>query len=105
MKGKINWIDPWWHLKQCAIKDAIQRELACEVGPEHPLWQCELSVIAKSEANDDVIVQLGDGRFACIHLTWSGKIDSQPDQFPSSMIFDNIESLQIYMNEVAAQYA
>lgn len=65
----------------------------------------ELAVIAKSEANDDVIVQLGDGRFDCIHLTWNGKIDAQPDQFPSNMIFDNIESLQIYINEVAAQYA
>lgn len=104
MKEKINWIDPWWLLDECATKVAIQRELECEIGPEHPLWQCDLAVIAKSGANDDVIVQLNNGRFARVHLTWSGKIDAQPEQFPSSMIFNNVESLQVYINEVAEQY-
>jgi len=51
-----------------------------------------------------VIVQLNDGRFACVHLVWHGKIDQYPDKFPSSNIFDSVKSLQTYLNDEADEY-
>jgi len=105
MKEEINWIEPWWHVKDNAkVKAGIQKELEAEIGPQHPLWQFKPEAIAKTDANDDVIVQLNDGRFACVHLVWHGKIDQYPDKFPSSVIFDTVKSLQTYLNEEADEY-
>lgn len=105
MKEQFNWPEPWWHLGENAkIKSCVQKELEREIGPRHPLWTLKPIAIAKSDANDDVIVQLSDGRFACVHLVWHGKIDPHPDKFPSSIIFDCVESLQSYIDEEANEY-
>jgi hypothetical protein len=102
MNEEINWIEPWWHLSEnVEVQAGIQKELDAEIGPKHPLWQLKPVVIAKTDANDDVIVQLNDGRFACVHLVWHGKIDQCPDKFPSSIIFDTAESLQTFISEEA----
>ena len=105
MEEALNWIEPWWHLSENAkVKAGIQKELESEIGPKHPLWQLKPVAIAKTDANDDVIAQLNDGRFACVHLVWHGKVDQYPDKFPSSIIFDSVKSLQKYINEEADEY-
>ncbi|HGF4916532.1 TPA: hypothetical protein ACF5BQ_004695, partial [Vibrio parahaemolyticus] len=105
MKEEVNWPEPWWNLDENAkVKVGIQKELECEIGPKHPLWQLKPIAIGKTDANDDVIVQLNDGRFACVHLVWNGKIDQCHDKFPSSIIFDCVTGLQSYIDEKADEY-
>ena len=105
MNDELTWIEPWWHLNENEeVRASIQKELDSEIGPKHPLWQLKPLVIAKTDANDDVIVKLNDGRFACVHLVWHGKIDQYPDKYPSSLLFDTAESLQTYLDEEAKEY-
>ncbi|MDA0150266.1 hypothetical protein [Vibrio sp. LaRot3] len=105
MKEEINWPEPWWHLDEnVSVRAGIQKELQCEIGPKHPLWQLKPMAIAKNDANDDVIVLLNDGRFACVHLVWSGKIDQFPDKYPSSIVFDCVAGLQSYIDEESEHY-
>src|ERR1700761_7155697 len=50
---------------------ALQTELAREVGVGHVLRGRAFSVVARSEANDDVLLTLDDDRtWALVHLTW-----------------------------------
>lgn len=105
MNQTIKWMEPWWNLAESEqVKVGIQKELGCEIGPPHSLWGFKPVVIGKSDASDDVVVKLSDGRFACVHLTWSGKTDQQPSKYPVSMIFESVESLQAYMNDIAESY-
>ncbi|MCG7499696.1 hypothetical protein MHO82_22790 [Vibrio sp. Of7-15] len=103
---KIDWPEPWWYLdSNIEIRAGIQRELNSEIGPKHPLWGLKPVVIGKSDANDDVIVHLNNGKFACVHLIWHGRIDQHPDKYPSSIIFENISDLQHFINIEAAEYS
>ncbi|WP_198264199.1 hypothetical protein [sulfur-oxidizing endosymbiont of Gigantopelta aegis] len=54
--------------------------------------------LVKNEANDDVLVYLKDGRFACVHLVWHGHIDQQPSLYPSCEILLGLEALQKFIN-------
>jgi len=102
---KIDWRSPWWCLDQNPkARAGIQKELNSEIGPKHPLWGLKPVVIGKTDASDDVIVHLSDGRYACVHLVWHGKIDQYPNKFPSSLIFKDAASLQSYINEDANEH-
>lgn len=102
---RIEWPEPWWCLDQnIDARLGIQKELNSEIGPKHPLWGLKPVVIGKADTSDDVIVHLNDGRFACVHLVWHGKIDQYPDKFPSVIVFENVISLQAYLNDEADEY-
>jgi len=102
---EIDWKQPWWCLDECLeVRTGIQRELNSEISRRHPLWGLKPVVIGKTDVNDDVIVSLKDGRYACVHLVWHGKIDRYPNQFPSTLIFENVEKLQLFLNEESIEY-
>ena len=101
----IDWKEPWWCLEaNLKTRDGIQKELNAEVGPKHPLWGLKPVVIGKTDSNDDVIVHLNDQRYACVHLVWHGKIDQIPEKYPSTIIFETVDELQIYIDEDAQEY-
>jgi len=90
---KLSWRDPWWNIENdSALVDGIQKEIANEIEPQHPLWE------------RDVIVKLKNMKYASLHLTWSGKIDAEPNSFPRFHIFDDSGNLQDYLNEYVADY-
>ncbi len=102
---QIEWPEPWWCLDQnLEARLGIQKELNSEVGPKHSLWGLKPVEIGKTDSNDDVIVHLNDGRFACVHLIWHGTLDQYPDKFPSTIVFDSVAGLQMYINEEADEY-
>jgi hypothetical protein len=102
---KFNYPEPWWPLSENKItKAGIQRELKAEIGPEHPLWSLQPKAFAKTGANDDILVQLNDKRYACVHLVWHGKIDMFPDKFPSFQIFESKIEVQQFLDEDAEGY-
>lgn len=103
---KIDWPEPWWCLDQnLQLRREIQKELNLEIGPKHPLWGLKPVVIGKTEANDDVIVHLNNQTFACIHLVWNGKLDQFPTKYPSSVVFESVAELQLFLDEEANGYA
>jgi hypothetical protein len=74
---------PWWDLRTddteaAHQRNAIQAELATEVGAGHPLQGRELAVVARSESSDDIVVRVFTGGWARVHLTWSGTAQTPP---------------------------
>jgi hypothetical protein len=59
-------------------RSSIQQELLAEVAAGHPLSRISSEVIARSEASDDVLVLLEDGRWALVHLTWRQAPEAAP---------------------------
>jgi len=103
-KHEFKWNEPWWPLKESKRSRAgIQRELNLEIGPQHPLWDLQPIAFGKTDANDDVLVFLSDGRFACVHLIWHGKIDQYPDKYPSFLFLDTPVKVQEFLDNEAEE--
>ncbi|MGK9231819.1 hypothetical protein KXS07_09330 [Inquilinus limosus] len=66
----IEFVRPWRRLPDSDEATAIQRRLEFEVTQVHPLWGQGARVIGRSDANDDIVVALSDGRYAIVHLVW-----------------------------------
>ena len=64
---QVEWLDPW-HREL----SGLERELASEVSPQHPLFQLEAVAIARRIDNDDVLFFLPASipSLAVVHLTW-----------------------------------
>ncbi|CCH16964.1 hypothetical protein [Micromonospora lupini] len=88
--------DPWWDLRAPGDAEqqqtqAVSNELLREVSPGHPLYGLAVTVIARSEAHDDVLVKVGS-RWALVHLTWSGQPETPP--WPTCTIFGSATDVE-----------
>ncbi len=76
---------PWSYIGG-KFSNELTAELKKEIGPKYLLYpqRKALLVIAKCDANDDVLVanQHDCGKLFWVHLTWSGKLDDQHDIYP-----------------------
>ncbi len=72
---EIPWALPWEPVLDERVIRALQKELALEVGSEHPLRGMEAKVIGRRVDNDDILVQLSQGRLARVHLGWPKSIE------------------------------
>ena len=77
----------WRHVSNDETRKLLA-ELARELSPKHSLAGVELEVLARSEANDDVLFRRVDDpeRVTVVHLTWRGAIEGDP-RWPS-VVFD-----------------
>jgi hypothetical protein len=83
----------WWDLyAEERQRRAIANELVAELSPEHPLFGHPGEVIARSEASDDVLLLLEDGRWAIVHLTWRGAPERPP--WPVATAYDSAQDVQ-----------
>ncbi|MCX5064765.1 hypothetical protein OOJ91_02620 [Micromonospora lupini] len=83
--------DRWWDLRRGGaaerqLQQALLAELLTELAAGHPLHGQPITVIAKSEVSDDIVVGLPAGRFALIHLTWKGASETPP--WPKTEFYD-----------------
>ena len=69
--------DPWWRPDEAARKSLLTEVLA-EVAPGHPLYDRVTDAPNRCGACDEVLVTVGDGSFAMVHLTWSGHAEIPP---------------------------
>ncbi|WP_165945308.1 hypothetical protein [Micromonospora sp. KC723] len=95
MDEQPTFTDPWWDLRRDDPAERQQRqtlhaELLIEVAPGHPLHGQPTRIVARSEASDDILVQL-PGRWALIHLTWKGVPETPP--WPKTKFYDTIHNL------------
>ncbi|WP_084010474.1 hypothetical protein [Pseudofrankia sp. DC12] len=89
-------VDPWWDLRcgsptEHRQREALATELRNEVAAGHPLHRVSFEVIARSEATDDIIIELTTGGWAKVHLTWQGP-DRPP--WPTTTIYNAIGALE-----------
>ena len=70
-----------------AERQRLGEGLRAEVAAGHPLFGVDVQTVGRSEARDDVLYRLADGRWALVHLTWH-----RPDRppWPATKIFDSV---------------
>jgi hypothetical protein len=90
MSIQVDW--PWRTLSEGEELKGLQQQLNCEIAKGHELWRTDARIIARSDANDDVMVKLDDGRYAIVHLTWS--TNSGNADWPYTTLFMTAEDAQ-----------
>lgn len=95
--------EPWSDISEYpeGHKLALEKELATEVGSDHILSNKILSVIAKREDCDDILLS-SENNYFVVHLTWSGKIEESP--WPKTKKYESLELLEIRLAEDAESY-
>ena len=91
----IRWLVPWHPIESDDERRGLLDEFQREVGRDHPLADIAVSPIARRQDCDDVLFSVADGRVAIVHLTWSGKTESN-SELPIYHFFD---SLEIFVEE------
>ncbi|HBY64425.1 MAG TPA: hypothetical protein DEH78_31780 [Solibacterales bacterium] len=90
----IQWNEPWREVREESERAGLERELAAEVGPQHPLWGLGARIIGRHSSQDDVVVSLAAGGYAIVHLVWHGHIDRFPREYPATTIYADQAELQ-----------
>ncbi|MDQ0319018.1 hypothetical protein QO002_001156 [Pararhizobium capsulatum DSM 1112] len=89
----MKWLEPWEHVRATMDEThllAWEAELVREVGPGHPLFQINATLIARRFDRDDALYLLADGRVAKVHLTWRQSQEPDP-RWPETEIFGSLE--------------
>jgi hypothetical protein len=76
----IDWKDPWRPVEsqeQTILRDEIMRE----IGPGHSLHGFQFHVLGRRVDSDDVLLAVNESHkpLAIVHLTWSGKVESDAE--------------------------
>src|SRR5262245_9089263 len=81
---------PWYPIENLP---GLAEELRRQAAPGHKLFGVPVRAIARRQNNDDVLFQIedGSGRVAVVHLTWKGKVETDPT-WPFTGIYDSLES-------------
>jgi hypothetical protein len=85
----LNFIEPYWcanDIKEKSIHDLME-ELKSELLENHVLYKESIELIARKTNNDDIVLELENGKIAVVHLTWNSHTESKG--FPITRIFDN----------------
>ena len=83
-----------------SINAALVNELKKELAPDHQLFGCTATAIARANPNDDVLFKLEGGRAAIVHLTWKGSSERTP--WPATTIFTSLdEAMKSVLTDVA----
>jgi len=93
-----------WSLVNCKENILLQSELKREIGPMHVLWKQKPIVFARNESNDDILVRVKMNGIAYVHLTWSGKVDQFPDNYPFCEIFESEIDASLWLKNEITNY-
>ena len=81
------WLEPWEEIPNAEIL-FFKEQLVKEITPSHTLFGLLLLPIGRNSANDDVLISVGSGKLAVVHLMWSNSGDHL---WPSTEFFDSWE--------------
>ncbi|MEZ5022748.1 MAG: hypothetical protein R2728_05695 [Chitinophagales bacterium] len=83
----LKFIDPYWCAMEMEEKSrqAIMDELKLELHDNHILYNEHLDLLARKTNNDDIVLELEDGRIAVVHLTWKSK--KETNGYPITSIY------------------
>lgn len=68
------WLEPWEEIPNADIL-FFKEQLVKEITLSHTLFGRQLLPIGRSSANDDILISIGSGKFAVVHLMWSNSGD------------------------------
>ena len=88
---KFSFVAPWTRVGECA--DNLERELRKEITAGHPLFSLKTRPIAQRTDSDDVLYEVNSPnfRYAVVHLSWTGKPESDP-RWPDLEMFETFET-------------
>jgi hypothetical protein len=86
----MQYLEPWIPAGNRALK--LQRELAQEIGPGHPLTGRSMQAVAVRQDCDDVLFVSTDEPklVAVVHLTYAAHPESDP-RWPETTLFASME--------------
>ena len=100
----IDFLEPW--VAVGSEQDAFDKELRSELSPENYLSASVLRALARRIDCDDVLFEVcdekADFKLASVHLTWSGRTESNP--WPRAKIFTGVEDFITQMLIDAQDY-
>jgi hypothetical protein len=81
----------WELVTDAGVAFALMRELGQETGNEQHILHDHFQAfaIARSASSDDVLFTFSDGRVGVVHLTWSGRAETDPT-WPFARMFESI---------------
>jgi hypothetical protein len=96
----VNW-PPNWVTIEDSTRIALEAELRKELNIGHPLYGVSVTAIRQRVDQDDVSFGVldGSGRFADVHLTYTGRCEPPPCPW-----MNFFESLAAWMESVRDQY-
>ena len=84
---ELEYLEPYWDAMEMEEKSiqALINELKLELPENHLLKGMNYELIARKTNNDDIVVELDDGRIAVFHLTWKSR--KEIDGYPITRIY------------------
>lgn len=84
----IKWLEPWNSL--CTNENLFEEELHKELGKKHILYNKKVSIIGRRYDCDDFLFEIDniDFKFAVVHLTFSGKEESE--SYPKTRVYKDL---------------
>ena len=83
----LNYLEPYWDAIEMDEKNiqSLIKEFKLELPENHILYNKSIDLIARKTHNDDIILELEDGKIAIVHLTWSSK--KEKNGFPKTRLY------------------
>ena len=101
---QINFVEPWVAVNSERV--LLEEELRRELSPENYLSASVLRALARRIDCDDVLFEVcdekADFKLASVHLTWSGRTESNP--WPRAKLFTGVEDFITQMLLDAQDY-
>jgi hypothetical protein len=102
---RVEWKTPWRLLDPGAEMQGVQKRLEQEIAPEHPLHGKQATAIARRIDRDDILVRLGDGTYANVHLVWGRPgAERNPDKHPTSFVYGSLDAFVSAMQKDFDEY-
>lgn len=90
----LAYLDPWMDVSQLEdMGEALEKELNKEVHKNHFLHKKAIYLQSKRQDNDDILIELADGRYCVVHLTWSGT--TEKGDYPKTEIYSDAKDFWI----------
>lgn len=83
----LEFIEPYWNVLEMD-ENSIQtllNEFKLELPDNHLLKGEKIDLVAKKTNNDDIVLELDDGRIAVVHLTWKSR--KEIEGYPITRIY------------------
>ncbi len=83
--NSIEFLEPW----QKTDQKIFEEELKKEISSKHILFGKKITIIARRLDQDECLFEIDNDRFAQVHLTWKGKVETK-NTWPRTSIFNSL---------------
>ena len=103
--SRVEWKTPWRPLDPGTEMSGVQKQFEREITPEHPLHGKQAIAIARRFDCEDVLVRLGDGTYANVHLVWGRpRSEHTPTKYPRFFVHGSLDAFIVAMQKDFDEY-